>query len=40
MLNLIDTAVFALALEDVESENPNELTRLFLYGDGANRYVF
>jgi hypothetical protein len=37
LLSLIDSAVFALALEDTESEEPNELSRLFLYGDGASR---
>jgi carnitine O-palmitoyltransferase 2 len=37
-LKLIDSAVFALSLEDSESDDPNELSRLFLYGDPANRW--
>ena len=37
-LGLVDTALFAFALEDSTSENPVELSRLFLYGDAASRY--
>lgn len=37
-LNLIDSATFVLSLEDVETEDPNTLSRLFLYGDPANRW--
>lgn len=36
----IDGALFNLVLDDVDSENdPVKMTKLFLHGDGANRYI-
>jgi len=36
-LNLVDTALFCLALEDSDRSDPVHLTRLFLYGDAPSR---
>ncbi|XP_060083405.1 carnitine O-palmitoyltransferase 2, mitochondrial-like [Ylistrum balloti] len=37
-LNKIDTALFALCLDDENSVEPNDVTRRFLHGDGMNRW--
>ena len=37
VLNLIDSAAFNLVLEDGDSEDPKELSQMFLYGDASNR---
>ncbi|OWF48755.1 carnitine O-palmitoyltransferase 2, mitochondrial-like [Mizuhopecten yessoensis] len=37
-LNKIDTALFALCLDDKNSDDPNDITRQFLHGDGINRW--
>lgn len=37
-LRLVDSATFVLSLEDINTEDPNTLSRLFLYGDPANRW--
>lgn len=37
-LNKIDTALFALCLDDKNSNDPNDITRQFLHGDGMNRW--
>ena len=36
-MKLVDSALFALVLDDSAPENPNEITRNFLHGDGTNR---
>ena len=36
-MQLVDSALFALILDDSAPENPNEITRNFLHGDGTNR---
>ena len=38
-LNLVDTALFCIAFEDTDSMDPVPLTRLFLYGDAASRFL-
>ncbi|KAL3852858.1 hypothetical protein ACJMK2_016467 [Sinanodonta woodiana] len=37
-LKLIDSAVFALILDDHAPTDPNEITRTFLHGDGVSRW--
>ncbi|KAL4226898.1 Carnitine O-palmitoyltransferase 2 [Mactra antiquata] len=37
-MKLVDSALFALILDDAAPENPNEITRNFLHGDGTNRW--
>lgn len=39
-LRLVDSATFVLSLEELNSEDPNTLSRLFLYGDPANRLPY
>lgn len=38
-LKLIDSALFALCLDDNSPTDPIELTKVMLHGDGANRFV-
>lgn len=39
-LEAIDSALFNLVLDSVQSdEDPIRMTKLFLHGDGANRYA-
>ena len=38
-LDLVDTALFCLALEDSDDEDPLHLSRLYLYGDAASRLI-
>lgn len=38
-LKLIDSALFALCLDDSSPTDPVELTQVMLHGDGANRFV-
>ena len=37
-MKLVDSALFALILDDHTPSCPNEMTRTFLHGDAANRY--
>ncbi|XP_045164970.2 carnitine O-palmitoyltransferase 2, mitochondrial-like isoform X2 [Mercenaria mercenaria] len=37
-MKLVDSALFVLALDDTTPEDPNEITRNFLHGDGTNRW--
>ena len=36
-LKMIDSSLFVLCLDESEPESPEELTRVFLHGDGKNR---
>ena len=36
-MKLVDSALFALILDDHTPSCPNEMTRTFLHGDAANR---
>ena len=38
-MKLVDSALFLLVLDDSTPEDPNEITRNFLHGDGTNRWV-
>jgi len=38
-LDLVDTALFALSLDNVHADDLAELSKQYLYGDAANRYV-
>ena len=38
-MKLVDSALFALILDDHTPSCPNEMTRTFLHGDAANRYT-
>ncbi|CAG5131342.1 unnamed protein product, partial [Candidula unifasciata] len=37
-LRLIESAMFALCLDDEQPSDPNAISRCFLYGDGINRW--
>ncbi|XP_060576192.1 carnitine O-palmitoyltransferase 2, mitochondrial-like isoform X2 [Ruditapes philippinarum] len=37
-MKLVDSALFTLVLDDTTPEDPNEITRNFLHGDGTNRW--
>ena len=37
-LNVIETAIFALVLEDYSPKNRNEFSQMLLHGDGHNRF--
>ena len=36
-LKMIDSALYILCLDDNEPETPEELTKVFLHGNGSNR---
>ena len=36
-LKMIDSALFVLCLDESEPESPDEVTKVFLHGDGNNR---
>lgn len=36
-LRVIESAMFALCLDDFEPKDPNEISHNFLHGDGINR---
>ena len=38
-LKMIDSALFVLCLDGEEPETPEEVTKVFLHGDGKNRYA-
>ena len=37
LMHAIDSALFNLVLDDSDTEDPRELSKLFLHGDGTNR---
>jgi hypothetical protein len=36
-LKMIDSALFVLCLDEGEPESPEQVTKVFLHGDGTNR---